>query len=283
LMFTGEKKDSVDEAKLRQVQEELSKAQAVRFTKQSQLGIAASGQLESLPQVLDNKTLQANQDKLTDLRRQNAELRSKFAPGHYKVKAVEAQLEEVEIALAKERSNLTQGMRNEYDAALHNEKLLQRAYADQSKLVSQQAAKAVQYNILKREVDTNRALYENLLQKVKEYGIASAMKASNTRVIDPAEVPASPYKPNLTQSTTFGLLVGAFLGVLFAFIRERADRTLQGPGEAPLYLNAREFGVIPSADCERKQRIYGRSQSLPGLQSESGNGKRANGHNAKGR
>ena len=282
LIFTGEKKDSVDEEKLRQVQGELSKAQAVRFGKQSQLGIAASGQPESLPPALDSDTLKVSREKLTDLRRQHAELRSTFAPGHYKVKAVEAQLKELETALAKERSDLAQRMRGDYEAALHNEKLLQKAYADQSKLVSQQAVKAVQYNILKREVDTNRSLYENLLQKVKEYGIASAMRASNTRVIDPAEVPSSPYKPNLTHSTTLGLLAGAFLGVVFAFVRERADRTLQAPGEAPFYLNAREFGVIPSADSERKQRIYRRSQSLPGLQSEPGNGKRADGHNAKG-
>src|SRR5262245_29136199 len=174
LVFTGEKKDSVDEEKLRQVQGELSKAQSVRFAKQSQVGIAASGQPESLPPALDSDTLKASREKLTDLRRQHAELRSMFAPGHYKVKAVEAQINELETALAKERGNLAQRMHGEYEAALHNEKLLQKAYADQSKLVSQQAVKAVQYNILKREVDTNRSLYENLLQKVKEYGIASA-------------------------------------------------------------------------------------------------------------
>lgn len=280
LMFTGEKKDSVDEEKLRQVQEELSKAQAVRFTRQSQFGIAVSGRAEALPEVFDNDSLKS-QDKLTDLRRQHAELRSAFAPGHYKVKAVEAQLKELETALAKERSNLAQRMRNEYEAAVRHEKLLHKAYAGQSKLVSEQAVKAVQYNILKREVDTNRSLYENLLQKVKEYGIASAMRTSNIRIVDPAKVPTFPYKPDLAQSTRLGLLAGAFLGVVFAFIRDRADRTLQAPGEAPLYLNAREFGVIPSAGSERKQRIYGHRQALLGLQIDSGDGKPANAHNGR--
>jgi len=281
LMFTGEKKDSVDEEKLRQVQEGLSKAQAERFTKQSQFGSTVSSATEALPEVLDSDSLKSSQDKITDLRRQNAELRSAFAPGHYKVKAVEAQIKELETALAKERSNIYRRMRNQYEAALRHEKLLQKAYTDQSKLVSEQAVKAVQYNILKREVDTNRSLYENLLQKVKEYGIASAMQTSNIRIVDAAKVPTSPYKPDLVGSAKLGLLAGAFLGVVFAFIRERADRTLQAPGEAPLYLNAREFGVIPSAHCQRKHRIYGRRQPLLGLQSASGGGKPANGQNGR--
>ncbi len=274
LMFTGEK-NSVDEEKLRQLQEELSRAQAERFAKQSQFGITVSSQTEALPQVLDNESLNSYQEKLTDLRRQHAEFRALFAPGHYKVKVVDAQIKELEGALAIERSNIAQRIRNEYEAALRREKLLGNAYADQSKLVSEQAAKAVQYSILKREVDTNRSLYENLLQKVKEYGIASAMRTSNISIIDPAKIPTFPYKPDLVRSTTLGLLAGAFLGVVFAFIRERADRTLQAPGEAPVYLNVPEFGVIPAADSDRKKRIYGQRQPLVTLQIDSGNGKPA--------
>ena len=282
LIFTGEKKDSVDEERLRQVQEELSKAEAVRFAKQAQFGVALSGQAEALPQAFASERLKSSQDKITELRRHHAELRSVFAPGHYKVKAVEAQIKELETALANERNDLAQSMHDQYEAALRHEKLLQKAYAGQSKQVSNQAVKAVQYNILKREVETNRSLYENLLQKVKEYGIASAMRASNIRIVDPAKVPTSPYKPDLMKSAKLGLLAGAFLGVVFAFVRERADRTLQAPGEAPLYLNAREFGVIPSAGSERKQRIYGHRPPLLSLQIDSGNGKPANGHNGNG-
>jgi polysaccharide biosynthesis transport protein len=282
LMFTGEKKDSVDEERLRQVQQELSKVEAARFAKQSQFGLAPSAQADSLPQAFDDGSLKSSQEKITELHRKHAELRSVFAPGHYKVKAIEAQITELEADLAKERSNLARRMRHEYDAALRHEKLLQKAYASQSKQVSGQAVKAVQYNILKREVDTNRSLYENLLQKVKEYGIASAMRASNISIVDPAKVPAYPYKPDLAGSARLGLLAGALLGVVFAFIRERADRTLQAPGEAPLYLNAREFGVIPSAATERKPKIYRHRQPLLGLQIRSGNQKRTNGHNGNG-
>ena len=212
LLFTGEKKDSVDEEKLRQVQEELSKAQADRFTKQSQFGSTASSAAEAPPEVLDSDSLKDNQEKLTDLRRQHAELRSSFAPGHYKVKAVDAQIKELETAVATERSNIYHRMRSQYEAALRHEKLLQKAYADQSKQVSGQAVKAVQYNILKREVDTNRSLYENLLQKVKEYGIASAMRASNIRIVDPAKVPSFSLQARSGGEREIGSFGWSFLG-----------------------------------------------------------------------
>ena len=274
LMFTGEK-NSVDEEKLRQLQEALSTAQAERFTKQSQFGITVSNPVDSLPQVLDDVSLKNYQEKLTDLRRQRAELRTLFAPGHYKVKAADAQIKELETTLSKERNNISQRIHNDYEAALRNEKLVAEAYAQQAKLVSEQAAKAVQYNILKREVDTNRSLYESLLQKVKEYGIAAAMRMSSMRVVDPARIPTFPYKPNFMRSTTFGLLAGVFLGIVFAVVRERADHSLHSPGDAPLYLNVREFGVIPLARADRKARIYGHRQPLVTLQIDSGSGKTA--------
>ena len=274
LMFTGEK-NSVDEEKLRQLQEALSTAQAERLTKQSQFGITVSNPVDSLPQVLDDASLKTYQEKLTDLRRQRAELTTLFAPGHYKVKVVEAQIKELETTLSKERNNVSQRIRNEYETSKRNEDLLAEAYAQQSKLVSEQAAKAVQYNILKREVDTNRSLYESLLQKVKEYGIAAAMRMSNMRVVDPARIPTFPYKPNFVRSTTLGLLAGVFLGIVFAVVRERADHSLHSPGDAPLYLNVREFGVIPMAGVDRKTRIYGHRQPLVTLQIDSGNGKAA--------
>ena len=120
--------------------------------------------------------------------------------------------------------------------------------------------KSIQYNILKREVDSNRQLYEAMLQKVKESAIASAVRASNIRVVDAAAAPGSPYKPSLKTDASMGLLGGLFLGIVFVVIRERANRTLQEPGETPFWLNLPELGVIPSASVRGRLFIkdYGR-------------------------
>ena len=261
LMFTSDH-GSVAEEKLRQLQAELSKAEADRITKQSRFELAKTSPPESLSEILDHGPLREYQLKLTDLRRELAELNSTYTSAHYKVKRVQAQIQELETTMEKERSNIMERVGNEYEGALRREKLLSAAYATQANLVSEQAGKAIQYNILKREVDTSRQLYDSLLQKVKEAAVASAMSASNIRVVDPATPPRFPSKPNHLLNTALGFLSGIFLGVVFVFVRERADRTLKQPGDATYHLNVPELGVIPASNTDSTRRSTGRSKPV---------------------
>ena len=249
LQFTDEK-DSIAEAKLKQVQEELSKAQGERVAKQSKYELATSTPAESLPDVLDDAALRDLQAKITDLGRQLSELSDTLTPAHYKVTRTQAQITTLEAAFNKQRANVLSRIKNEYDTALRREKLLTADYSAQSRLVSQQSEKAIHYGILKREVETGRQLYDGMLQKVKEYGVASAMQASNVRVVDAAEAPVFPYKPDFTRNAGLGLLAGMFLGVAFVIVRERADRSIQAPGECSQYVDAPELGIIPSATLD---------------------------------
>ncbi|MBI3281352.1 MAG: polysaccharide biosynthesis tyrosine autokinase [Acidobacteria bacterium] len=255
LLFTSEKQN-ISEEKLRQLQAELSKAQADRVSRQSRYEMARSASPEALPDVLNDRSLRDYQTKLTDLRRAEAEMIATYKPEYSKVKRVQAQIAPLEAALERERSAIIGRIRNEYDEALRREKLLTTDYAGQARLVNAEAEKAIQYNILKREVDTNRQLYESMLQRVKESSIASAMKASNVRIVDAARPPKSPYKPKLLWNSALGLLGGLFLGVFFIVMRERADRTLQEPGDAAFYVGLPELGVIPSAEASARQRLY---------------------------
>jgi capsular exopolysaccharide synthesis family protein len=250
LLFTAEK-DNVAEEKLRQVQEELSKAQADRVAKQARYEQARNAPPETLPEILEDTTLARQSDNLTDLRRELADLETTLTPSHPKVRKVRAQIATLEATFERQRRNVLERIRNEFQAAERREKLLARDYAAQSKVVSDQAQRAVHYNILKREVDTQRSLYEAMLQKVREYGIASAMQASNVRVVDKAKPPRFPYKPNYPLNGALGLLLGGFLGTGFVLIRERADRTIQAPGEISLWLDAPELGVIPCGHARR--------------------------------
>jgi capsular exopolysaccharide synthesis family protein len=252
LLFTSEK-DNVAEEKLRQLQQELSKAQADRVARQSQYELATKTPTDSLPEVLDDATLKDYQVKLTDLRRQLAELSSTLTPAHPSVKKVQAQVATLEAALEKERANVTRRIQNEFESAQRREKLLAASYEAQARVMTEQAAKVAHYDILKREVDNNRQMYDSMLQHVKEAGVASALHASNVRVIDPARPPMRPYKPNLLLNSILGLFAGGFFGIVFVVMRERADRSIQAPGEASLYLDVPELGVIPSAHAERSR------------------------------
>ncbi len=263
LLFTGEK-NSVSEDKLRQLQEELSKAQADRAAKQSRYEVARNGSPTMLSEASGENGPKDTQSKLTDLRRQMAELSSVYTPAHYKVKRIQAQIASLEGSLDKERGAILVRIRNEYEEAQRRERLLAADYANQARLVSTEAGKSIRYNILKREVDTNRQLYEAMLQRVKESSIASAMRASNVRVVDAATVPAFPFKPRVTMNAMFGLLGGLLAGVAFVVVRDRVDRTIQEAGDANFYLNVPELGVIPSANVGAGKRSYFSRKSLAG-------------------
>lgn len=250
-------RENVADSKVAQLQTEMLTAQADRVKTQSKYELLASAPPDSLPQVLDDANLREYQTKLADLRRQAAELGTSLTAANPKVQKIQAQIDEIEHALVKERANVVTRIKNEYEAAVRRERLITAAYDAQLKVVNDQAGKSIHYDILKRETDTNHQVYEAMLQKVKEAGIASAMRASNYKVVDPAKAPGGPFKPNPTQSATMGSLGGFILGVLFVLVRERADRSLQQPGDVGQYLNLPELGVIPSDRAGTAARLYG--------------------------
>jgi succinoglycan biosynthesis transport protein ExoP len=272
LLFTSEK-DNVAEEKLRQLQEELSKAQADRVARQSTYELASTAPPESLPEVLDDATLKDYQVKLTDLRRQLAEISSSLTPSHPAVKKVQAQVTSLETALDKERANVIQRIRDEFESAQRREHLLAANYASQARLMSGLAAKVTHYNILKREVDTNRQLYDSMLQNVQQAGMTSALGASNIRVVDSAEPPTRPYKPSVLLNSALGLIAGAFFGIAFVMVQEHTDRTIHGPGDTRIYLDVPELGAIPSAEAGRGRlpAYYQNEEDIKRKKLEDGN------------
>ena len=260
LLYT-DGKENVSEEKLRQVQADLSKAQTDRLAKQSRYSVARSATADAVPDVVTDVGLRDLTFKLTDLRRQKAELDATFKPDYPKSKRIRAEIAEVESARDLQRKAILDRIANEYEEAQQNEKLLARAYSAQSQLVTQDSEKAIQYGILKREVDANQQIYEAMLQRVKESNIASAMKPSNIRIIDHAKLPRVPYKPKLPLNAGLGFLAGGLIAMAGIVIHGRADRRLQVPGDASLLLNLPELGVIPRTE----RRIAPRSKTAPKL------------------
>ena len=244
LVFTDEKND-VQQANLVDLQKELSAAQADRIAKQSKYEMASSSPTAALPDLLDDATLKDSQKTLADLQTKLAQLTVTFTPNHTEVKRVQAEITAIEATLERSRNNVLTRIRKEFEAAQRREALLLTAYTAQARLLSGKAEETAHYNLLKREVDATRLLYETLLQRLKEASIASALRANNIRVVDTAETPTAPYKPDVRQRVTVGLLFGLIVGVAFSVMRERADRTLQDPGDVTYYLGLPELGVVP--------------------------------------
>ncbi len=246
-LLGGQQNGSVGEQKLRELQTELSRAQADRVAKQAQYEISRSATPDSLPIILDDTQLRDYQTKLVDLRRTLAESMPPLTDAHPKIQKLKAQIRELETELATKKVNVLDRMRNEFGAARQREQLLLTAYHNQEARVAQELSQETQINMLRRDVDSGQQLYQTLSQRVKEAGLASAMQATTVRTVDAAMVPTLPIMPRRFRSMAVGLILGTVVGVCFAFFRERTETVLRTPGEAPRYLNVRELGVIPSA------------------------------------
>jgi polysaccharide biosynthesis transport protein len=239
--------ESVADEKLRELQAELMRAAADRVAKQAQYQISTSAAAEQLPAVLDSGQFRESQARLDDLRRQVAALVPPLTEENPKVQHLRAQIREVQASLSTQKVDLVQRMRNEFEQAKHREALLFTAYSVQEAIVSREQGKEAQVSMLRHEVESSQQLYSTLLQRVKEAGFASAMQASTIRVVDAAVAPEIPIAPRRGMSSAVGLLLGMLVGVICAFMKERTQTVLRGPGEVPRYLMLRELGVIPSA------------------------------------
>ena len=253
-------KQNLAENGLKQLQDELSKAQADRIASQAKFEEAKNKPADSVPEISDDPTMREYRQRMTELQRQYAELSATLTPEHYKVQRVQAQITELQFNMLQERSNIQRRIGNEYSAALRREKLLSQADAEQEKVVADQSSKAIHYDTLKREVDSTRQIYEAMLQRVKQAGLATAMRASNVLVVDPAKPPLLPYRPSIPINSAIGLFSGVFLGFGFVLLRERVDRRISAPGDSQTYLELPELGVIPLDEAVISRQIGNGSQ-----------------------
>ncbi len=163
--------------------------------------------------------------------------------------------------IERERRRAAERITNDYLAAVRRETLVRQAFEDQQKQANLIANRSVQYNILKREVETNKQLYEGLLQRLKEAGVSAGLKASNIRIVDAAEPPKKPAKPNLLLNLALAVVMGCGLGVGAAFLQEHLDNSLKTSEDVERFLGLPALALIPSVESLNGRR--GHAYGLP--------------------
>ncbi len=248
LLFTSPKGNVAEESqdKLQFIAQELSQAQAKRANLQARYEIALAKSPDADVSPDDSEVLHNIQTRLIDLKRQRASLAAQFTPDYYKCKQADAEIAALEASRDKEYARWLTKLRNEYETEQRHEKLVAYSYRQQASVVSDQAAKSIHYNVLNREVETNRNLYDSLLNGMKEAGVNAAARVRNARVVDAATAPFFPYRPNPARNAAIGLLTGLIAGIGFVLVKQTGDRRLKHPGAAVNCLNVPELGVIPS-------------------------------------
>ncbi len=255
IVIPNESQESVAADKLRQIQADLAKAESDVAESRAQVETSRANPTENLPQVQDDPTLRDQQARLADLRRQRADLSVTLTPANYKIQQLDAQIAALEQQSAHERVNVVKKLGVQNSEINRRKQLLAAAYQAQLGVVSDQSVKEVRYNILKKEVDANRDIYQSMLQRVKQATIVSALKSSDVRVVSPAMPPGSAYRPSIVLNLGLGLLLGLVFATCYILLAERSDASLRTPGQSVRHLNVPELAVIPSARIGNSERI----------------------------
>jgi polysaccharide biosynthesis transport protein len=246
LVFTGDR-ESVAEEKLRQLQRDLAVAQNDKVLRQSLFESVQGSSSDSLPPGLDTTALRELRARLTELRRQRAEVESLFTSESQRVQRVQAQIDEVEAAYKREATIIAERAKNDFDASQRREDALSTNYSSQVTSVLDEAKKKIDYNTLKHEVDNARLMYDTMSHKAKEADVAAVMKPSNVRILNRAKPPSEPWRPNLPVNFALGLASGLCLGVLLAVFQETFRESVSTPADASYLLHLPSLGTVPKA------------------------------------
>ena len=159
---------------------------------------------------------------------------------------LQEQIKGLDQVITQEKLNIANQVEAEYRGARQRELLLNQALDEQKKEAGAMADRMVQYNILKRDAEANKQLYDGLQQKLKEAGISAGLRSSNIRVVDPALVPTSPSKPQKSRNISLAILVGLVGGIGLALLREYLDNTVKNPDDIENLARLPSLAVVPA-------------------------------------
>ena len=243
-------KGNVTTARLADLNKELTDAQSESLKKQALYEFAKAGDLDAVPQLRDNAVLQDMQKKEADLSIQYTDAVNQYGPNFPKVQRMQAEIKALNEQMTRERKGIIAQLESEYREAKQHEDLLSRALDEQKAQVNVMSEKMIQYNILKREAEANKALYDSLETKLKEAQISTGLKSSNIRIVDPAMVPMTPARPAKTRNIALAFVVGLVGGVGLALLREYLDNTVKSPDDVETLARLPSLAVVPAFGAE---------------------------------
>jgi capsular exopolysaccharide synthesis family protein len=253
-----DEKENIITSRLDELNKELTAAEGDRMQKESLYRLAKSGDPDLLSNVDPSSSLVKLRSQEEDLHRQLAQASVHFQPTYPKVEELNGQLGAVQEDIKFEITRLATKYEKDYLAALGHEKLLRASLENQKTEQNQLNESGIDYSLLKRDAESNRQLYEGLLQKLKEAGVMTGLRSSNVRIVDPASTPTAPSSPNVPRNLLMSLVVGLAGGLALAFVLESRDNTVHSLEQARVITALPSLAVIPFSS-----RPSSRSLSLP--------------------
>jgi len=271
-IWTLDDKQNITTQRLADVNKELTDAQSERMKKESLFQFAKSGNLDAIPQVQSNSAVMDLLRKRDDLTGQYHDALSQYGPNFPKVLRLQAQMKDLDDTVEKEKQKIVDILESDFREASERESMLTRALDEQKAAANLMAEKLVEYNILKREAEALKTLYDGLMTKLKETAISASLRSSNIRVVDPAMIPSTPARPAKTRNIALSFLVGLVGGIGLALMREYLDNTVKNPDDVETLCRLPSLAVVPQfASTNGSGKRHG---LLQGFSSNNGHDKR---------
>ena len=214
---------------------------------------AYRGALASGPTTEVTASTQALRQQRATLQAEYQQKREFMKPEHPEMLSLQAQISELDKQIARESSQMSASRNNsllqEYRGAASAERALQSRVSGLKGAVLNLRGRSIQYNILQREVDTNRSLYDALLQRYKEIGVAGGIGSAPVSIVDRADAPGFPYKPNLLLNLLLGLFGGALAGIAGAVGLEFLNDTIKTREDVRNKLRLACLGSVPKTSA----------------------------------
>ncbi|MGH9720014.1 MAG: GumC family protein [Bryobacteraceae bacterium] len=244
-VINPEEKTSIISARLLQLNTEFTNAQADRVRKEAAHQSVQSGTIEAAQVSTQGEALKKLSERVDEAQTRLAELAVHYGVNHPEHKKALTQFNEANRLLQQTKENIGRRVDVEYREAVNREGMLRKAVAEQKAEFDRLNARSFEYQTLKREADTDKKLYEELVRKIKEAGINASFQNSSIRIADPARPAARPVYPRLLFNLTLALFASLLIGIAAATVHDLLDNTIRDPEQVARTLSAEVVGTVP--------------------------------------
>ena len=242
---TGAPSQSLASNNLVSLNAALAEARAGRVSAEEKWRQAQVSPLMAMPEVLQNPAIQRLSEDRAKLEAEYQQKLAVYQPDFPEMLQLKARIDELQSQISSLAGSIRASIRGQYVVATNEEQSLRRQVAALTDEVLDLRDRSVEYNILQREVDTSRTLYDGLLQRYKEVGVTGGVTSNNISMVDEADLPNEPSSPKLLLNLAVALLLGLGLGVLAVLLIEALDETLATPDDVESKLGIPVLGVSP--------------------------------------
>jgi uncharacterized protein involved in exopolysaccharide biosynthesis len=196
--------------------------------------------------VADNLLIQKLKGELSELEVEKAKLLKTYKDRHPEILKVDARIQQVSQKLEAEIQNMLRAVQTESKVAKAREETLLNNVNQLRREGQDLNEKEIQASTLQREAESNQQLYEAVLKRFKETGVAGGLETNNVRVVEDASAPMVPVRPRKAWSLFLSVVAGLGLGLVVALVIDYFDTSVKTPGDVERFLGLPVIGVVPA-------------------------------------